>query len=630
MLRLVASVLFAAVVPPARGARLAVAGTTDIVTHEATDGAARATAIVGAAEVPSVGQACTGNWLFGSGGGCGRHRVTDLDGTVSDVQLKCFKRDALKADELADRGERGICLIPKNEKCEEDEQCRSGTSCQPRGFDAVHRCREVCAECDADGEDDAGLAVRVAAVVRSMARSLSQSDLLRGTPVPGKFMDARSGALSPFVAQPAVAQHVLREVSVSFETAEIKGEDAASRSGSLFAISGDGRFLAKSVRETEYKELTGHLLDPMAKYLNLRDITCQPSAMDYCWVEGVLSRTTLNVPVLAFVHDGRYWVVMPAGAQMRGLAVSHSVGSLQPWGAATYYDLKPVWAKSSARPDFMKLLTELDFHPTSGSAPAEMRTQWAKLQAAVERDLDFIASEESDEDPYIDYSLLFEVYTPSRRVDVAGKNCIEGRSCFKDDATSCWVICISIIDFYEKFSMFRYVESVVKSFKFHNYARKTKEMFRCAFSQNMSWTGETSLIDGVASSTSIPSSRVVNLTTSVNASIGFAGILPDPVDCDPYLEMACGKFLGNGLWSIVRTECQPWWVALISLPRTCSKATCSFSIKAEYLEHCGGWLQAKCRHDLDMHNYDERSRAAHSNMLLQNASEVSSTDSVRP
>lgn len=113
------------------------------------------------------------------------------------------------------------------------------------GGDA-YTCQEVAADHIFDDASAAEVASHVAMIIRSMAENLSNSELLSGggTQGPrefhGEFMDAESGAMSPFVVNPALAKQVLAEVVKSFEVATVKDEDAASRSGALFVISADG------------------------------------------------------------------------------------------------------------------------------------------------------------------------------------------------------------------------------------------------------------------------------------------------------------------------------------------------------------------------------------------------------
>jgi len=298
----------------------------------------------------------------------------------------------------------------------------------------------------------------------------------------------------------------------------------------------------------------------------------------------------LNIPVLAFVHDDRYWVIMPASAQLRGLAISRSVEGLQPLGAAKYYDVKPVWAKSKARPDFVQRLAELGMNPMAPAASTEMRAQWAALQATVDGDRDFLSREGSDDAPLIDYSLLFEVYAPGRRVDVRGRNCIEAPSCFDEDPATCHVLCLSIIDFFTKFSFKRRLESWWKRFKFHNYAQKTKDLFECQFSQRFP-SPETSSANGgnltMGPINGLPGA--VRVVANVRWVIGGYRVST----CKPYLDMAC-DFAVSG--TIRKGDCS-------SLkPRYCYEMICTFQVKARYVDHCGSWMQEWCQDQLNEYN----------------------------
>merc|ERR1712107_110297 len=48
------------------------------------------------------------------------------------------------------------------------------------------------------------------------------------------------------------------------------------------------------------------------------------------------------------------------------------------------------------------------------------------------------------------------------------------------------MLCLSIIDYFTRYSVARYFESAVKDFKFHNYASKVEYMFQCATSPEYS------------------------------------------------------------------------------------------------------------------------------------------------
>jgi len=215
--------------------------------------------------------------------GCPSERVTNLEGKTVEVALSCFSMGGRKPDELVGWREEGECFIPKTSQCDEDDQCRKGTSCMlDEGGDA-YTCQEVAADRTFDDASAAEVAAHVAAMVRSMAESLSNSELLSDVQAPGGFMDKRSGAMSPFVVRPALAKHILAEVAKSFASATVEGTNAASRSGALFAVSGDGRFLAKSVREAEYEEFAGRLIGPLARHADLANADCQSASSDACW-----------------------------------------------------------------------------------------------------------------------------------------------------------------------------------------------------------------------------------------------------------------------------------------------------------------------------------------------------------
>jgi len=541
----------------------------------------------------TVGERCAGgSWLFSDG--CPRERVTNLEGNTVEVALSCFRVGGRKPDKLADWNEVGACFIPKGSQCDEDDQCRNGTSCMLDAGGDAYTCQEVAADHMFDTATAAEVAAHVAAIIRSMAERLSNSELVSGVRrAPGGFMDDRSGAMSPFVAKPALAKQALAAVAKSFVSATVKGKDAASRSGSLFVISGDGRFLAKSVREQEYEEFADRLIGPLARHADLAGADCQPGSSDACWAEAALNRTCLNIPVLAFVHNDRYWVVLPASAELRGLVISRSAAELQPLGAATYYDVKPLWAKSKARLDFMQKLTELGMNPMAQAASTEMRAQWAALRATVERDIDFVTRESSDDAPLIDYSLLFEVYTPGRRVDVSGRHCMEAPSCFENNPASCQVLCVSIIDFFTTFTFHRWLESWWKQFKFHDYAQKAKDLLACPFSQRFP------LSDGEGDGLTVTELNHSFVEVRVKVKWGKAGLHKDST-CKPYMDMACETAVGAKVFA--KDECMPWWAQ----PRFCDGASCSFQAEPRYLDQCGAWMREWCQKAIADYNALQR------------------------
>jgi len=506
------------------------------------------------------------------------------------VALSCFKRNGRKPDEFVDWNEEGECFIPKESQCDEDDQCRNGASCMlDEGGDA-YTCQEVVVDHIFDDASAVEVAAHVAAIIRSMAQSLANSELLRQERAPGGFMDERSGAMSPFVVNPALAKQVLAEVATSFSSATVKGNDAASRSGALFVVSGDGRFLAKSAREPEYEEFADRLIGHLARHADLANAVCQSASSDACWAEAAINRTSLNIPVLAFVHDDRYWVIMPECAQLRGLSISRSVEDLHPLGEATYYDVKPLWAKSKARPDFMQKLAGLGINPTATAASTEMRTQWAALQATVSCDIDFVTREGSDDAPLIDYSLLFEVYAPGRRVDIHGKNCLEASSCFEEDPVACHVLCVSVIDFFTKFNFKRWLEIWWKRFKFHDYAQKAKDLLECPFSQRFPPP------DGDRGRVMVrrPTSTSSDVEVVAQGMWGF-GTRRKSI-CKPFQDMACESVVRQGKSETY--DCAQWWVK----PRHCFTANCTFQVEARYLDQCGSWMQELCEEFIDGYN----------------------------
>lgn len=280
---------------------------------------------------------------------------------------------------------------------------------------------------------------------------------------------------------------------------------------------------------------------------------------------------------------------------MRGLAVSRSSEDLEPLGTAQYHDVKPVWARSRARPGLLRRLSELGMNPTAAPAVAEMRAQWAAMQATVGGDIDFLAREGSDDRPFIDYSLLFEVYTPGRRVDVSGAHCLEARSCFEEDPTGCQVLCVSIIDFFTRFTLYRYVESLWKKFKFHDYGQKVKDLLGCPLRQRLplpsthAGSRDGFNVNGTEYLSSTPLSGVVEVEVHLhyNASEHFLDRA-----CEPYLDMICEDAVSQGYWTTrvehVEEECKG------SPAMSCKQARCVFLTKSHYLDQCGTWMQRNC------------------------------------
>jgi len=525
-----------------------------------------------------AGSPCRGGgWLFSDG--CPAEQVTDLEGKRIRVALSCLKIGSGKPDEVVGWNEEGECFIPRGKQCDEDGQCRKGTSCVLDAGGDAYTCQEIAAGHSFGDESADEVAAHVAVIIRSMAEGMLNSELLAGVRAPGGFVDERSGTISPYAARPPLARQVLAEVARSFSSARVKGEDAASRSGSLFVVSGDGRFLAKSVSEQEYEEFADRLVGPLARHADLANAACQPASLDACWAEAALDRTSLNIPVLAFVHDDRYWVVMPASAQLRGLAISRSTADLQPLGAATYYDVKPLPAKSAAREDLVQTLAALGMNPTAPAASTEMRAQWAALQETVAGDLEFLSQEGSADAPLIDYSFLFEVYAPGQRVDMEGRHCLEAPSCFGEDPAACRVLCVSIIDFFTRFTLNRWLESWWKRFKFHDYAEKAKDLFECPLSQRFPSPGGkgSDMVIKPLHDTFVEVVASVKWTEPYRASA-----------CQPYQEMACKDVV----WKVFEEEdCLPPF----SKPRNCFNATCTFRVEAHYLDQCGSWMHEWCQ-----------------------------------
>jgi len=297
---------------------------------------------------------------------------------------------------------------------------------------------------------------------------------------------------------------------------------------------------------------------------------------------------------------------MADSAQLRGLAISGR-WALRPMGAAKYYDVKPLWAKSHARPIFMQKLAELGMNPRAPAASAEMRAQWAALQATVLGDIDFVSQEGSIclpgglnipgscvSAPLIDYSLLFELYAPGRRVDIRGKHCLEALSCFEEDPAACHVLCVSVIDFFTKFTFKRWLESWWKRFKFHDYAQKTKDLLECPFSQRFP-SPEAAFANG-GSMTMTPLDGTSG-DVRVVAKVKWALESYTESTCKPYLDMACEHAVSDK--TLLKGDCR------VDNPRYCSEAICTFQVKARYVDQCGSWMQEWCQQELYVFNHDQ-------------------------
>jgi len=310
--------------------------------------------------------------------------------------------------------------------------------------------------------------------------ALSQEGLIR---------DPRTGAVSPYGINGQLAISALRDLQRSFaniQEATLAGANSASKSGASFIFSGDGRFIMKSVRSEEFRVLTGQLIERIAVRARFDLAKCTSEDSPWCWASHALAHTTLVVPLLAFSNPKQkeYWIAMPAAAQMRGLVTSHNFTQLSPWGTVFYFDTKPLPAKSNARSKFMRKLAELGFLPKAPMTYSAQASQWSGLEEALLKDVELLSVKTQEDESLVDYSLLFELYQPSRKVRDPGPGCISSFECFYlEGEGDCWVLCVSVIDYLVTYGPMRKLESFFKGGKFNGYGTKVAEMLHCSFGQ---------------------------------------------------------------------------------------------------------------------------------------------------
>jgi len=305
----------------------------------------------------------------------------------------------------------------------------------------------------------------------------------------GLTRDPRTGAVSPYGINPQLAASALQDLQKSFaniQQATLTGDNPASKSGASFIFSGDGRFVMKSIRSSEFKVFTGQLVERIAARARFVLAQCTTADHPWCWASHALEHTSLVVPLLAFSNPkgNEYWIAMPAAAQWRGLVTSRNFSDLSPWGTVRYFDTKPLPAKSNARSKFLRTLAELGVIPKDRRANPAQTSQWNNLERTLLKDVELLSVATQEGGSLVDYSLLWELYQPSRKVRDPGPGCISSFDCFYlEGEGGCSVLCASIIDYLVTYGPMRKLESVFKGGKFNAYGTKVAEMLHCPFEQ---------------------------------------------------------------------------------------------------------------------------------------------------
>merc|ERR1719291_982178 len=174
-----------------------------------------------------------------------------------------------------------------------------------------------------------------------------------------------------------------------------------------------------------------------------------------------------------------------------------------------------------------------------------------------------------------------------------GRHCLEGPSCFEEDPVACHVLCVSIIDFFTRFTFHRWLESWWKRFKFHDYAQKAKDLLECPLSQRF----PSSDIEG--DSLVVTPLNITFVEVRAVAKWTKAGLHKDST-CKPYLDMTCK--LAVSVKAFTKHECMPWWAQ----PRNCFEATCRYQVEARYLDQCGSWMKERCEKEITDYNALQR------------------------
>jgi len=477
-----------------------------------------------------VGTSCSGVFLS-SKGNCSTVSIPGVDAVVHKVQLYCYSLDLkAKAGAKASSDAIGECRIPRRKSCLEDEQCRRGTYCLPCEQNNGYTCQEFTQSQIHDRLHTTPPATVAAMLLHFVGNYLSSLETAASSQK-SLIRDARTGAVSPYGVNPQLAISALTSLGRSFANiseATAAGKSSASKSGAAFIFSGDGRFIMKSIRESEFKVFTGQLVERIAVHARLDSATCSPEDSSWCWASHALAHTTLVVPLLALSNakQSEYWIAMPASAPLRSLATLHDDASSSVWGTVRYFDTKPLPAKSNARPEFLQKLPYLGFLPKQQETDAAQTSQWSNLEATLSKDVELLSVKTREDESLVDYSLLFELYQPSKKVLDPGPGCISSVDCFFPEGRGrCRVLCVSIIDYLVTYGPMRRLESFVKGGKFNGYGTKVVAMLRCLFEQALPL-----------------GSRVTPVDMDFNSrlfEIPKGNILSNQALCAEYTEYAC-------------------------------------------------------------------------------------------
>jgi len=497
---------------------------------------------------PGVGASCLGSF-YKQRGNCGSIYVQSPCGLDTIVQLYCYNQDSQTSPGTkAGSNKPGVCQIPRTKPCYADEHCRRGTYCLPTDAAPVfYTCQEASMSNSymTENKNRANAIVEMLLIVAvGYVESLDQTRVSGAQlhAVPTLIHDPRTGAVSPYGVNVNLAQTALgvmiRSFSSTFEaTVQVQ---KASKSGAIFVYSGDGRFLIKSVRKEEFTNFAGTSAAKIASAGGLADVVCEDRDKEWCWAAAMLQHTALMVPMLAFSSPktSEYWLVMPAAALFRGLAISQGE-TLEPWGEAAYFDVKPWPAKSNARERFLWKFARMNLLPFTDSSHGEENVNhWVSLDKSIQAALELLGGDDGDDSSSsVDYSLLFEVYKPNRTVTNPGRHCVASKDCFPSrDQSGCRVLCLSIIDFLTTFNFARKIESMWKDGKFNGYNAKVKELLNCMSAprdtlptRKQTWATQE---DGQRTSVEKVSMPVDSAWETKRYRV-----------CLPYLEMACSEFL---------------------------------------------------------------------------------------
>jgi len=246
--------------------------------------------------------------------------------------------------------------------------------------------------------------------------------------------------------------------------------------------------MIKSIRSEEFNVFSGQLVERIAVRARFDLAQCTSEDLPWCWASHLLAHTTLVVPMLAFSNPKQqeYWIAMPVAAQMRGLVTSHNLTQVSPWGTVEYFDTKPLPAKSNARSKFIRKLAELGFLPKAQHTYQAQTSQWNDLEEALLKDVELLSVKTQEDESLVDYSLLYELYGPSMNVRDPGPGCVSSFECFyREGEGKCWVLCVSVIDYFITFGPMRKLESFFKGGKFNGFGTKVVEMLHCSFGQGL-------------------------------------------------------------------------------------------------------------------------------------------------